>query len=151
MKKALLFYGNSRKFQWIPWRPQVTPTQPRVNSNNTKMHVDLSHHCGNEGSAKEKPSHSNKWSLNKEQPQGVPLMKQDILEVYSDVFTGIGKFLGPPYKFQLKPNVKPARHAPTHILIHLQEAFHQEIRRGDRMDQHLCDHGKESSSGLQQC
>ena len=58
----------------------------------------------------------------------MPLMKQDILEAYSDVFTGIGKFPGPSYKFQLNPNVKPARHAPRHIPIHLQEAFHKEIR-----------------------
>ena len=26
--------------------------------------------------------------------------------LYSDVFTGIGKFPGPPYKFQLKDNAK---------------------------------------------
>ena len=58
----------------------------------------------------------------------MPLMKQDILEAYSDVFTRIGKFPGPPYKFQLKPNVKPARHAPRHVPIHHQEAFHQGIR-----------------------
>ena len=106
----------------------MTPTQPTVNSDNANTHVDLSQHCGNEGSAREKPSHSNKWSLPKEQLQGMPLMKQDILEAYSDVFTGIGKFPGPSYKFQLKPNVKPARHAPRHIPIHLQEAFHKEIR-----------------------
>ena len=106
----------------------MTPTQPTVNSDNTKMHVDLSHHCRNGGSAKEKPSHSNKQLLTKEQLQGMPLMKQDILEAYSDVFTRIGKFPGPPYKFQLKPNVKLARHAPRCIPIHLQEAFHQEIR-----------------------
>ena len=29
-------------------------------------------------------------------------MKQRVLDVYSDVFTGIGKFPGEPYKFQLK-------------------------------------------------
>ena len=54
-------------------------------------------------------------------------MKQDILDVYSDIFTRIGKFPGSPYKFQLKPNVKPARHAPRKVPIHLQEAFHEEI------------------------
>ena len=48
--------------------------------------------------------------------------------MYSDVFTRIGKFPGPPYKFQLKPNAKPARHALRHVPIHLQEAFHKEIR-----------------------
>ena len=45
---------------------------------------------------------SNKWSINKSQLQGDPLTKQDILDIYSDVFTGIGKFPGMPYKFQLK-------------------------------------------------
>ena len=48
----------------------------------------------------------------KEQLQGMPLKKQHILRVYSEIFTGIGKFPGPPYKFQLKPNAKPTRHAP---------------------------------------
>ena len=42
---------------------------------------------------------SNKWSISKSQLQGSPLTKQDILDVYSDVFTGIGKFPGLPYKF----------------------------------------------------
>ena len=55
-------------------------------------------------------------------------MKQDILDVYSDIFTQIGKFPGSPYKFQLKPNAKPARHATKKVPIHLQEAFHEEIR-----------------------
>ena len=55
-------------------------------------------------------------------------MKQDILEVYSDVFSRTEKFPGDPYKFQLKPNAKPTRHAPRKVSIHLQEAFHEEIR-----------------------
>ena len=71
---------------------------------------------------------SNKWSISKSQLQGSPLTKQDILDIYSDVFTGIGKFPGLPYKFQLKPNAKPARHALRKVPIHLQDAFHKEIR-----------------------
>ena len=71
---------------------------------------------------------SNKWSISKSQLQGSPLTKQDILDVYSDVFTGIGKFPGLPYKFQLKPNAKPTRHAPRKVPIHLQDTFHEEIR-----------------------
>ena len=51
---------------------------------------------------------SNKQSILESQLQGSPSTKQDILDVYSDVFTGIGKFPGLPYKFQLKPNAKPA-------------------------------------------
>ena len=62
---------------------------------------------------------SNKQSISERQLQGGPLKKQDILDVYSDVFTGIGKFPGLPYKFQLKPNAKPARHAPRKVPIHL--------------------------------
>ena len=70
----------------------------------------------------------NKWSISENQLQGGPLTKQDILDVYSDVFTRIGKFPGLPYKFQLKPNAKPTRHAPRKVPIHLQDAFHKEIR-----------------------
>ena len=57
-----------------------------------------------------------------------PLTKQDILETYADIFTRIGKFPGLPYKFQLKPNAKPTRRAPRKVPIHLQGAFHEEIR-----------------------
>ena len=71
---------------------------------------------------------SNKWSISERQLQGGPLKKQDILDIYSDVFTGIEKFPGLPYKFQLKPNAKPTRHAPRKVPIHLQDAFHEEIR-----------------------
>ena len=56
------------------------------------------------------------------------MKKQDILETYADIFTRIGKFPVLPYKFQLKPNAKPTRHAPRKVPIHLQDAFHEEIR-----------------------
>ena len=91
------------------------------------MHGDLTQHLTKKGTD-EKLSHSTQWSLYKEQLQGIPLKKQDILRVYSDVFTRIGKFPGPPYKFLLKQSAKAARHALRHIPIHLQEAFHKEIR-----------------------
>ena len=76
---------------------------------------------------------SNKWSISKSQLQGSPLTKQDILDIYSDVFTRIGKFPGLPYKFQLKPNAKPTRHAPRKVPIHLQDAFHEEIRNLEQL------------------
>ena len=103
---------TSRSSSRFQGKPQVKPTQPKTNLNKSKMHGNPSHHLGNEGIEEEKLSHSTQWSLYKEQLQGVPLKKQDILRVYSDVFTRIGKFSGLPYKFQLKPNAKPARHAP---------------------------------------
>ena len=77
---------------------------------------------------KRNSNNSNKCSIFKGQLQGSPLTKQDILNTYSDVFTGIGKFPGLPHKFQLKPNAKPTRHAPRKVPVHLQDTFHEEIR-----------------------
>ena len=57
-----------------------------------------------------------------------PLMKQDILSHYSGCFEGIGHFPGEPYKFHLKPEHKPARHAPRKVPIHLEDAFKEEIK-----------------------
>ena len=103
---------TSRSSSRFQGKPQAKPTQATTNLDQSKMHGNSSHHLGNEGTEEEKQSHSTEWSLYKEQLQGMPLKKQDIPRVNSDVFTRIGKFLGPPYKFQLKPNAKPARHAP---------------------------------------
>ena len=110
--------GNPRQ---NPHSPQMTQTKPRCMAIWPNI-------CQMEGTSEEKLSHSTQQSLYKEQLQGMPLKKQDIVRVYSDVFTRIGKFPGPPYKFQLKPNVKLARHAPRQVPIHLQEVFHKEIR-----------------------
>ena len=60
-------------------------------------------------------------------------MKVRVLDVYSDIFTGIGKFPGEPYKFQLKPTAKSMRHALQKVPIHLQEAFHKEIRNLEQL------------------
>ena len=38
-----------------------------------------------------------------------------------------------PYKFQLKQNTKPTRHAPRKVPIHLQDAFHKEIRNLEQL------------------
>ena len=76
---------------------------------------------------------SKKRSISQSQLKDHPLTKQDILQVYSDVFTGIGKFPGMPYKFQLKENAKPTRHAPRKVPIHLQDAFHSEIQNLEKL------------------
>ena len=57
----------------------------------------------------------------------LPLTKQDILSQYSGCFEGIGHFPGDPYKFHLKPDYKPARHAPRKVPVHLETAFKEEI------------------------
>ena len=80
------------------------------------------------GPEKELVDNSTKHFITREQLQGGPLTKQDILDTYADIFTGIGKFPELPYKFQLKPNAKPTRHAPRKVSIHLQDVFNEEIR-----------------------
>ena len=109
-------------------------SSPTVNAS-TKGDVAAKsfHHQKMNGSEEKLSNDSNKQSILQSQLQGDPLTKQDILDVYSDVFTGIGKFLGMPYKFQLKPNAKPARHAPRKVTIHLQDAFHKEIRNLEQL------------------
>ena len=57
----------------------------------------------------------------------LPLTKQGILSQYSGCFESIGCFTGDPYKFQLKTEYKPARHAPRKVPIHLESAFKEEI------------------------
>ena len=91
------------------------------------------HHQKMNGSEEKLSNDSNKHSISQSQLKDHPLIKQDILEVYSDVFTGIGKFPVMPYKFQLKENAKPMRHAPRKVPIHLQDAFHSEIRNLEKL------------------
>ena len=57
----------------------------------------------------------------------LPLTKQDILSQYSGCFEGIRCFPGDPYKCHLKPDYKPARHAPRKVPVHLETAFKEEI------------------------
>ena len=69
-----------------------------------------------------KHPHNGKTSVSR-----FPLTKQDILSQYSSCFERIGCFPGNPYKFHLKPDYKPARHAPRKVPVHLEAAFKEEI------------------------
>ena len=64
------------------------------------------------GSEKKLSNNSNKHSILERQLQGGP---------------------GLLYKFQLKPNAKPTRHAPRKVPIHLQDAFHEEFRNLEQL------------------
>ena len=48
---------------------------------------------------------------------------------FPDVFEGIGKFPGKPYEIQLDPNMPPKQTPCRPVLIHLKDAFKQEINR----------------------
>ena len=92
------------------------------------MQGECDSHCRNEGTSTETPNCSRKYSIVKDELQGAPLMKAKILDVYSGVFTRIGKFPGKLYRCQLKENAKPTRHTPRKVSIHPQDAFYEEIR-----------------------
>ena len=143
-------------------RPDAKPRKPRMapkpTSRSDAPKLLHQHQTTNGGKLSDA---SRKQSISQNQLKDCPLTKQDILHVYSDVFTGIGKFPGPPYKFQLKDNAKPARHAPRKVPIHLQDAFHREIRNLEKLGileetkdvtewvKQLCDRGEEGSRRLQ--
>ena len=71
---------------------------------------------------KVKHPHNGRTSVNR-----LPFIKQDILSQYSGCFEGIGHLPRDPYQFQLKPEHKPAWHAPRKVPIHLEAAFKEEI------------------------
>ena len=72
---------------------------------------------------KVKHPHNGRTSVNR-----LPLTKQEILSHYSNCFEGIGHFPRNLYKFHLKPERKPARHAPGKVPIHLEAAFKEKIK-----------------------
>ena len=57
----------------------------------------------------------------------LPLTQEKVETTYADVFQGLGKFPGEPYKLRLKPDAVPAKHRPRKVPVHLQDAFHEEI------------------------
>ena len=59
----------------------------------------------------------------------LPLTQEKVETTYADVFQGLGKFPGEPYKLRLKPDAVPAKHRPRRVPVHLQDAFHEEVER----------------------
>ena len=57
----------------------------------------------------------------------LPLTQEKVESTYADIFQGLGKFPGDPYKLRLKPDAVPAKHRPRKVPIHLQDAFHEEV------------------------
>ena len=58
----------------------------------------------------------------------LPLTQEKVESTYADIFQGLGKFPGDPYKLRLKPDAVPAKHRPRKVPLHLQEAFHKEVQ-----------------------
>ena len=64
----------------------------------------------------------------------LPLTQEKVESTYADVFQGLGKFPGEPYKLRLKPDAVPAKHRPRKVPVHLQEAFHEEVDQLVKID-----------------
>ena len=64
----------------------------------------------------------------------LPLTQEKVETTYADVFQGLGKFPGDPYKLRLKPDAVPAKHRPRKVPVHLQDAFHEEVERLVKID-----------------
>ena len=64
----------------------------------------------------------------------LPLTQDKVESTYADVFQGLGKFPGEPYKLRLKPDAVPAKHRPRKVPVHLQDAFHEEVERLVKID-----------------
>ena len=72
----------------------------------------------------ETPDSSNNPSLS---IADLTLTQEKVETTYADVFQGLGKFPGEPYKLRLKPDAVPAKHRPRKVPVHLQDAFHEEV------------------------
>ena len=57
----------------------------------------------------------------------LPLTQEKVESTYADVFQGLGKFPGKPYKLRLKPDAVPVKHRPRKVPVHLQDTFHEEV------------------------
>ena len=54
----------------------------------------------------------------------LPLTQEKVETTYADIFQGLGKFPGDPYKLRLKPDAVPVKHRPRKVPVHLQDVFH---------------------------
>ena len=64
----------------------------------------------------------------------LPLTQEKVETTYTDIFQGLGKFPGEPYKLRLKPDAVPVKHRPRRVSVHLQDAFHEEVERLVKID-----------------
>ena len=71
--------------------------------------------------------HSHRMPLMISEDNQLITRKEQIMARFNDVFKGIGKFPGEPYKIQLDPNVPPKQTPCRPVPIHLNEAFKAEI------------------------
>ena len=103
----------------------VAENTPNPSMETAQMHVASGQNIQNPSISATKPSLS---------ISDLPLTQEKVESTYADVFQGLGKFPGEPYKLRLKPDAVPAKHRPRKVPVHLQEAFHEEVERLVKID-----------------
>ena len=87
--------------------------------------------CASISNTAESPNSSSDHVVGSNNPSlsiaDLPLTQEKVESTYADVFQGLGKFPGDPYKLRLKPDAVPAKHRPRKVPVHLQDAFHEEV------------------------
>ena len=109
-----------------------TETAPLTSTDRSQMNcASISDTAKAPGSSSVRVTGSNNHSLS---ITDLPLTQEKVETTYADVFQGLGKFPGEPYKLRLKPGAVPAKHRPRRVPVHLQDAFHEEIERLVKID-----------------
>ena len=110
----------------------LTETAPLTSTDRSQMNcASISDTAKTPGSSSVRVVGSNNHSLS---ITDLPLTQEKVESTYADVFQGLGKFPGEPYKLRLKPDAVPAKHRPRRVPVHLQDAFHEEIERLVKID-----------------
>ena len=102
--------------------PPVKGDSPNPFTETAQMHVASSQNMQNSPVSSDQGSNKQSLSIT-----DLPLTQEKVESTYADVFQGLGKFPGEPYKLRLKPDAVPAKHRPRKVPVHLQEAFHEEV------------------------
>ena len=94
--------------------------------------------CASISNTAESPESSPDYVVGSDNPSlsitDLPLTQENVETTYADVFQGLGKFPGEPYKLRLKPDAVPAKHRPRKVPVHLQDAFHEEVEQLVKID-----------------
>ena len=110
----------------------LTETTPLTSTDRSQMNcASISDTAETPDSSSVRVTGSNNHSLS---ITDLPLTQEKVETTYADVFQGLGKFPGEPYKLRLKPDAVPAKHRPRRVPVHLQDAFHEEIERLVKID-----------------
>ena len=108
---------------------EVAENTPNPSMETAQMHVASGQNMQNPPVSSNQGSTKPSLSIS-----DLPLTQEKVESTYADVFQGLGKFPGEPYKLRLKPDAVPAKHRPRKVPVHLQEAFHEEVERLVKID-----------------